>query len=98
MSDRKLLDSIKAMEDRLEADPSTLDAETLEAWNREFKTEAGSAERGPEWPAIVARAEALSQRIQAVTRELLLRREELKRELGTQTVGQRALKAYDPKG
>jgi hypothetical protein len=86
------------MERRLEADPASLDAENLEAWNREFLEASASAERGPEWPAILDRAQALSARIQTVLQTLLLKREELKSELESQTAGKRALRAYNPQG
>lgn len=98
MSDRRLLDSIEAMEHRLEADPLSLDAEALEAWNLEFREAIASAERGPEWPAIVGRAQALSSRINGVLETLLLKQNELKSELATQSVGKRALSAYNPQG
>lgn len=98
MSDRRLLESIEVMERRLEADPTSLDAEALEAWNLEFLEAAATVERGPEWPSIVGRAQALSARIQTVLESLLIKRDELKSELESQTAGKRALRAYNPQG
>jgi hypothetical protein len=94
VSDREVLESICAMEGRLDGDPSGLDAAALEAWNQEFRTVVASAERGPEWPAILERAHRLSARIQTVVAGLDRKRAALKEELRSQNLGQRALKAY----
>ncbi len=99
MSDQRLLESLEAMERRLDGgDPAELSPEALEAWNREFQAEIATAERGPQWTSIVARAHALSGRIQAVVGDLSLRRDALKKELLSHAQGKRALSAYDPRG
>jgi len=98
LSDRRLLDSIEAMEHRLEGDPLALDAEALQAWNREFHEAVAGAERGPDWPATVARAQALALRVQTTLEALIREQVALKAELANQTVGKRALRAYDPQG
>lgn len=98
MSDRDVLDLIELMEQRLFSDSSSLDPETVAAWNQEFGIRVSSAERGPAWSSIVERAHQLSRRIEPLVADMSSQRDSLKHELQEQAQGQRALKAYGSHG
>lgn len=96
MSDAKVLRLIAEMEELLAKSSEDLDSEAIAAWHRTFQETVASAERGPEWAAIVSRAQAIAkavdQRVEALSRE----KEALRQEMEAQSAGQRALKAYKP--
>lgn len=94
MSDAGLRAAIERMEGWL-ADPSALPGpEALEGWNREFREAQASAERGPGWAELIARAHALAPRLEARTAILVTEREALRQEMDVQARGDRALKGY----
>ncbi len=73
-----------------------MDPEALAAWRAAFETLRGSAERGPAWPALVARAHLMAARMEAAANLLAEERDQLRKELNLQAQGSRALKGYKP--
>ena len=95
MSDREVLAALEAMEQLLlRQDP--VESEALAGWRKTFDEAVATAERGPDWAEIVARAHLLAKRVDAATETLSVRRDELRTELNLQSQGIRALQAYKP--
>lgn len=93
MSDSAVAEALADMEAALAGEvPPT--AESLAAWRVRFDEAVATATRGPEWGALVARAQALSGRVAQLSATLEARREEVRRELAHQAAGNRALKSY----
>ncbi len=96
MSDAEVLRLIAEMEGLLAKSSEDLDSESIAAWHRMFQEAVAGAERGPGWPTIVSRAQAVAnavdQRVGALSRE----KDALRQEMEAQSAGQRALKAYKP--
>jgi hypothetical protein len=89
---------VRAAIDQMEAwigDPAwEPDPQDLEAWNSQYQQALAGAEKGEEWPALVARAQHLGPRLEARLRDLIQRRNEIKAELDAQERGNRALAGY----
>lgn len=96
MSDVEVLRLIEEMETLLETDAPAPDPERVAEWHRLFLAACASAERGPGWPGIVQRAHTIAGRVGDLVTALSVQRDGLKREMETQAMGQRALKAYKP--
>ncbi len=94
MSDLDLVLLVEDLEQRLEA--GEVEGEELAAWRSRFDEALTTVERGPEWPAIVARCKALALRLDAEADRLSIERDRLRSEMDLQAHGARALKGYKP--
>lgn len=94
MSDEDVRSALDAVEKLLRGD--SIDPENLAAWQRGFEAALSTATRGVEWSDIVARAHALSKQLDAAANLLSAQRDVLRKELGLQSQGARALKGYRP--
>ena len=94
MSHERLRASIEQMEAWV-ADPSwEPDPEALARWDADFQTALVHAEKGSDWPDLMARAHAAGHRLQARTVRFAQVRDELRAQLDAQERGNRALKGY----
>ena len=94
MSDSDVISALDAMERLLQSAP--VEPETLAAWQQRFEAALATAERGDGWPDIVARAHGLSGQLDSAANILSRQRDGLRKELGLQAQGVRALKGYRP--
>lgn len=94
MSDLELEAALDAMEQLLQG--PGLDAPTLLAWQQRFHEALGTAERGPGWPSLVARAHGLATRMDQAIQRLTAEKNALAGELNRSAQGARALKGYRP--
>ncbi|WP_306590690.1 hypothetical protein [Geothrix sp. 21YS21S-4] len=95
MSDRALQSLLDELEQLLQA-PDALEGDVIAAWQARFDAAVAGAERGAEWPQLVARAHALGTRLDAAAERLSQQREGIRREMQLQGQGARALKGYKP--
>lgn len=93
MSDADLIQALDDLERLLQDD---LDPAGITAWKTRFDTEVASAERGPGWPQIIARARDLAGRLDAAANALSDQLSQVRKELAVQARGERALKGYRP--
>lgn len=93
MSDADLSRALDDLEQLLRDD---LDPAAIVAWRRRFDAEVASADRGPGWPQIVARAHDLAGRLDAAAQALADQLAQVQKELALQDQGSRALKGYKP--
>jgi hypothetical protein len=94
LSDQEVVSALEAMEQLLHDD--SVEPEAIAAWQKRFDAALVSAERGPGWDTIVARANKLAARLDAVTLILSEQRDQMRKELDHQAQGARALKGYKP--
>ncbi|HEX9080669.1 MAG TPA: hypothetical protein VF768_00250 [Holophagaceae bacterium] len=94
MNDATVRAILARLEAWLKASKDPLDPAFLEAWNREFQAAQATAERGPEWPDLVAWAHRLADQVDQRRRTVESQREEVRLELQRQAQGQRALQGY----
>lgn len=94
MSDARVLAAIEQMESWMGDPEQTLDPDRLAEWNREFTAAVAAAERGPQWPGLLARAHALAGSLGGRAASLSVERDELRKALDAQALGGRALKGY----
>ncbi len=77
------------------ADPTwEPDPGLLAQWNAEFQTALACAEKGPDWPELMARAHALGWQLESRTAKLAQLKEKVKAELDAFERGDRALRGY----
>lgn len=94
MSDAKVGESLDRIEAWL-ADPnSPSESLDLAEWNEAYANAVAQAERGTGWPALVARAHALGEQLNARMELVIRERDEIKIELDSFARGSRALKGY----
>ena len=93
MSDQALLEAIEALEGAL-ASGAAPDPAFLAEWRIRFDEAARTADRGEEWPSLLARAHTLAAQVDRLSQSMALRRDEIRRELEHQAAGNRALKGY----
>lgn len=72
------------------------DPESVAAWRERFEAARAEAVHGPDWSLLQARARDLSARLDARIRVLSEERDRLRKEMGLQGRGARALKGYKP--
>lgn len=96
MSEAEVLRLLGEMEALLEPEAPAPDPEWIAEWHQRFLAACASAERGPGWPGIVQRAHTMAGRVDGLVAALSVQKDGLKREMETQAMGQRALKAYKP--
>lgn len=65
-------------------------------WHDRFRAAVAIAERGADWPELVARCHRLALRLDQAAAHLSVEREGIRRELDLQGQGARALKGYRP--
>lgn len=94
MSDLDLVTLLDAMDQLLRE--SLPEPEAILAWRERFDAALLTAERGPGWAGIVARAHALAQKLDLTAKDLSEQRDQLRKELNLQAQGARALKGYKP--
>lgn len=94
MSDSELTAALDALERLLRE--GVTEPETIIAWRERFETALGGAERGPGWPDIVARAHALSEKLELTAQGISAQKDRLRKELELHAQGARALKGYKP--
>ena len=77
------------------ADPSwEPDADALARWHAGFQSALAGAEKGPDWPDLMARAKAVGLQLETRTEKFIRMRDELRAELDAFERGNRALKGY----
>ena len=94
MSDRdvvQVLDQLEVLLERIVAHP---DGQAIADWHRSFKAAVAVADRGPEWPAILARAKGLGVLLDQQMNQLQAAQKAVKWELEKGALGQRALNGY----
>jgi hypothetical protein len=94
LSDADLVHSLEELEHLLLG--NALEAETIAVWRKQFDAALASVDRGPGWPQIVTRAHELATKLDARTKVLSAKRDQMGKELGLQAQGARALKGYKP--
>lgn len=94
MSDLKVLAAIERMEAWMRDPVVAPDPDDLAAWNSEFQAAMATAERGPGWVELVARAQALGGFVESRADLLAAERDAIKLDLDAQARGDRALKGY----
>lgn len=94
MSDADVVQSLEALELLLKASPFS--AEAIADWREGYDLALESADRGPEWPAIQARAHQLAAILDQAAQAISLQQNEVRKELSLQAQGARALKGYRP--
>ncbi len=94
MSQGVLLASIEQMEAWV-ADPAWEPAsEALARWHADFQAALAQAEKGPDWPELLARAHAAGRQLEIRTMKFAKLRDEMKAELNAYERGDRALRGY----
>ena len=94
MSDKDLTHCLDDLQLLLQA--AEPEADALALWQEHFDAAVASAERGPEWPAIVQRAHALAARADIAVSTLSAKQNLIREEMNVHRRGARALKAYKP--
>lgn len=96
MSDRAVASSLDDLERLLGQVLDDPDPGAVAAWHDQFRKALEGAEKGPQWPAIAARAHELGGRLQERVSQLKALRGAVREELLAREVGGRALKGYKP--
>lgn len=94
MSDARVRAALEQMEAWLQNPGSMPGPEGLADWNAELRSAVAEAGRGAGWEDLVQRAQALAPRLEGRVSALALERDEVRREMGVQARGERALKGY----
>lgn len=95
MSDQEVIAALETMEQMLlRADPVA--PQVLADWRKDFDEAVATAERGPAWAEIAARAHRIAGQVDSASETVSVRRDELRRQLSLQNQGARALQAYKP--
>ena len=94
MSDARVMTVLDDLERLLAGLTDNPDPGAVAAWHAAFKEAIAGAERGPQWPGIVARAHELGRRLDQQARHLLAIRGVVRQELEARTRGRRALTGY----
>jgi len=94
VSDLEVVAALDAMERLLHE--GITEPEAILDWRKRFETALAAAEHGPGWPGIVARAHALSERLESAARSLSEQRDQLRKEMDLHAQGARALRGYKP--
>ena len=94
MSDREVQAALEALEARCAGVGVPLDPAFLAGWNSQFQAAVASAERGPGWEALVARAHQLAGQVALRQADAETQREAIRAELRQQEQGARALRGY----
>lgn len=98
MSDRNVAASLDDLERLLASLMDRPDPRAVDAWHAAFKAAVATAEKGPQWPQLVARARELGLRLDQEVRNLTAIRGAIRVELQAKERGRRALMGYRPMG
>ncbi len=96
MSDGRIAASLDDLERLLATLVDDPDPDKVAAWHAGFKEALAQAEKGPQWPAIVARAQELGRRLETQVNHLNAIRGAVREELLARSKGSRALSGYKP--
>ena len=94
MSDARVMTVLDDLEHLLAGLTDHPDPGLVATWHAAFKTAIAGAERGPQWPGIVARAHELGIRLEQQARHLQAIRGVVRQELEAKGRGRRALAGY----
>jgi hypothetical protein len=94
MSDRAVSEVLDQLEILLGGILARPDGQAIADWHQRFRTAVAAAERGPEWPGILARARDLGVLLDQQTTQLQAAQKAVRWELEKGALGQRALKGY----
>ncbi|HNX94454.1 MAG TPA: hypothetical protein PKL14_04765 [Holophaga sp.] len=94
MTDQDVMKALDDLEHYLAVDQSSWDPAHLEMLHDRFRAAVSGAERGPDWLAIVERAQSIHLVLQGRLASVILQRDAIRKDLEGQEVGQRALIAY----
>ena len=89
----RVFDDLEALLDHTVEDPDPL---AVAAWHERFKAALAQAERGPQWPELQARGQALGAKLNQKVSILRALQADLKHEMEAQGTARRALSAYAP--
>ena len=98
MSDGRVQASLDDLERLLATLVDDPDPAAVAAWHAGFKAALAGAEKGPQWAALIARAQDLGRRLDEQMRHLEAIRGAVRQELLAREKGSRALKGYQPTG
>ena len=96
MSDGRVAGALDDLERLLGTLLDHPDPQAVAAWHSAFKAALEAADKGPGWPAIVARAQALGARLDDHVNQLQGLRGAVRQELLAREKGRRALSGYQP--
>ena len=96
MSDEDISRALDALEELLNHTVEHPDPVAVAAWHEAFKYALSRAEKGPQWPALQARGQQMTAKLNHQVLILQSLQAAVKREISAQTVGRRALSAYSP--
>ena len=96
MSDQDVSQAFDDLEALLDLTVEHPDPEAVAAWHASFKAALANAERGPHWPALQARGQALGAKLNQKVAILKALQTSLQQELQAQGTGRRALSGYAP--
>lgn len=94
MSDGEVLAAIEQMEAWVGQAAWVPDPGALEVWNTSFLAAMASAEKGPGWADLMARAHAVGRLLEARTGQVEQVYESIKTDMKAQEQGLRALRGY----
>jgi len=97
MSDARVMATLDDLESLLASMTDDPDPRAIAAWQISFKEALAGAERGPQWPVIVSRAQNLAKCLDLKVNRLTAIRGLIKQELLNRAKGTRALSAYAPR-
>lgn len=98
MSDQAVAEALDDLERLLDEPLERMDGARIADWHARFRQAVETAERGPGWPDLVARAHALGQRMERCLAQAISQQEALRQALTVGQQGARALQAYRPRG
>ena len=96
MSDGRVTAALDDLERLLASLVDDPDPTRVAQWHASFKEALAGAEKGPQWPAILARAQELGLRLQTQVNHLNAIRGAVREELLARSRGSRALSGYKP--
>lgn len=96
MSDSRITASLDDLERLLATLIDDPDPAKVAAWHAAFQEALACAEKGPQWPGILARAQELGRRLETQVNHLNAIRGAVRDELLARSKGSRALSGYKP--
>jgi hypothetical protein len=96
MSEERISASLDDLELLLGTLVDNPDPQAVAQWHAGFRKALEGAEKGPQWPAIQARAQELGKRLDLQVNHLNAIRGAVRQELLARSKGSRALRGYQP--